>query len=67
MVEITYNVSEGRIKEAKVYSDCLFPDFITLINSTLAKGFKYDREGLSIFEQALLNSVENVNEKEMAS
>jgi lipoate---protein ligase len=32
MTEVTLNVVDGRIKEAKVYSDCLYPDFISLIN-----------------------------------
>ena len=43
MTEVTYNVQEGYIKEAKVYSDCLYPDFISLVNDTITKGVKYDR------------------------
>ncbi len=44
-MEITYNVENGLIKEAKIYSDCLFPDFITALNNSLA-GIQYDRLGL---------------------
>lgn len=43
MTEVTYNVIDGYIKEAKVYSDCLYPDFITTINENITKGVKYDR------------------------
>lgn len=32
MTEVTYNVVDGLIKEGRVYSDCLYPDFITTIN-----------------------------------
>jgi hypothetical protein len=32
MTEVTYNVVDGVIKEGKVYSDCLYPDFITTVN-----------------------------------
>jgi lipoate---protein ligase len=32
MTEVTYNVQDGLIKEGKIYSDCLFPDFIEIAN-----------------------------------
>lgn len=32
MTEVTYNVVDGLIKEGRVYSDCLYPDFITTVN-----------------------------------
>ena len=41
MTSITYNVVDGVIKEAKVYSDCLYPDFISTVNDTIT-GVKYD-------------------------
>ena len=41
--EVTYNVVDGVIKDAKVYSDCLYPDFITLLNQEIVKKIKYDR------------------------
>ena len=34
-MEITYNVENGFIKEAKIYSDCLFPDFISALPKSL--------------------------------
>jgi len=53
LVEITYNVNNGVIMEAKVYSDCLFPDFITALNESLV-GVQYDREGLELYGNSLL-------------
>lgn len=32
MTEVTYNVQDGLIKEGKIYSDCLYPDFIEIAN-----------------------------------
>lgn len=52
-MEITYNVNNGVIMEAKVYSDCLFPDFITALNESLV-GVQYDREGLELYGNSLL-------------
>ena len=46
MTEVTYNVVDGFIKEAKVYSDCLFPYFIDIVNEEIVKGVRYDKEGL---------------------
>lgn len=42
MTEVTYNVQDGLIKEGKIYSDCLYPDFIEIANEELNKGVKYD-------------------------
>lgn len=49
MTEVTYNVVDGIIKEGKVYSDCLYPDFISIVNEEIMKQVKYDHAGLSIF------------------
>ena len=46
MTEVTYNVDKGIIKEAKIYSDCLYPDIISLMNEEIIKGVKYDKNGL---------------------
>jgi hypothetical protein len=52
-MEITYNVENGFIKEAKIYSDCLFPDFITALNDNLA-GVQYDKQGLEKYGSLLI-------------
>ena len=42
------------IKESKVYSDCLFPDYIESMNNTLNSGeFSYDSAGIKKFCQVL--------------
>jgi hypothetical protein len=56
MTEVTYNVVEGLIKEAKVYSDCLYPEFISLVNEHIVS-VKYDREGLTIFSNLLIQKL----------
>jgi lipoate---protein ligase len=43
MTEVTYNVQDGLIQEGKIYSDCLFPDFISAANEELNKKVRYDR------------------------
>jgi lipoate-protein ligase A len=32
MTEVTLNVQDGFIQEGRVYSDCLYPDFIEIAN-----------------------------------
>lgn len=46
LIEITFEVENGRISKCKVYSDCLNPDFITELQESLI-GVKYDRDGLA--------------------
>ena len=53
MTEVTYNVVDGVIKEAKVYSDCLLPDFIQAINEEIVSGITYDNKGLTQLEEKL--------------
>ncbi len=44
----------GIIVDAKVYSDCLFPDFIDSMNNTLINNkIRYDEHGMSEFCQSL--------------
>ena len=59
MTEVTYNVVDGVIKQAKVYSDCLYPDFITLVNEEIVKGVRYNREGFSALEGILAGKLDS--------
>ena len=48
LVDINFNVREGEIKSGKVFSDCLVPEFIDIINEVLQEGiwgFEYSKSG----------------------
>lgn len=57
MTEVTYNVQDGVIQEGRVYSDCLYPDFISTANEEINKKVRYDSEGLNLLEQSLKSRV----------
>mmetsp|Transcript_10567 Transcript_10567/g.20345 ORF Transcript_10567/g.20345 Transcript_10567/m.20345 type:complete len:331 (-) Transcript_10567:74-1066(-) len=52
IIDITLDVEDAVITRAKVYSDCLYPDFIDLLNSNL-QGLKYGNEGLLKLQEDL--------------
>lgn len=35
LIDINFNVTKGQIVEGQIYSDCLFPDFISALNVLL--------------------------------
>ena len=48
LIDIQFNVSNGKINEGKVFSDCLVPAFIEMLNEELATGeITYDVEGIT--------------------
>lgn len=48
LVEVQLNSDKGFIQSGKVYSDCLVPVFIDVLNTELATGtVKYDVEGIA--------------------
>ena len=45
LTEITFEVDNGCISKCRIYSDCLYPDFIESIQSDLI-GARHDKEGI---------------------
>ena len=47
IIDIYFEVQGGRIVSGKVYSDCLFADYITHLNKLLESGnYLYDVQGI---------------------
>lgn len=54
------------IKQSKVYSDCLFPEFIDSMNNLLNSGeYSYDAEGIKRFCEDLAKT--NPKQEEFAN
>jgi len=54
VIDVYVKVEQGNIKEGKVFSDCLFPEFIENINTLLNSGiFSYDSKGINSLSVAL--------------
>ena len=45
-------MKDGLIEKSRIYSDCLYPDFITELNEKL-KGSQYDSEGIMELKERL--------------
>jgi len=48
LVELSLEVNEGKVIRGKFYSDCLWPEFIDLLNDEL-KDFQYSKDGIQYF------------------
>ena len=63
MVKINTNLSLGKIVDGKVFSDCLFPEYIDTINEYILKlQINYDEQGIEKLGEALN---EKFNENQM--
>jgi lipoate-protein ligase A len=60
IIDITLDVEDACIARAKVYSDCLYPDFIDLLTATL-QGLKYGHEGLEQLSMVLREGFPNLS------
>eukprot|EP01017_Pseudomicrothorax_dubius_P034389 TRINITY_DN4706_c0_g1_i2.p1 TRINITY_DN4706_c0_g1~~TRINITY_DN4706_c0_g1_i2.p1 ORF type:complete len:104 (+),score=17.23 TRINITY_DN4706_c0_g1_i2:66-377(+) len=55
VIDLNVKVEQNRIVDAKVYSDCLFPDFISKMNEILQGGtITYDKQGIDKLREELI-------------
>lgn len=48
LIELNLEVKDGQVLKGKIYSDCLWPEFIELLNEELHE-FQYSKSGIHEF------------------